>query len=702
MNADQRSAPSLNEVLLGSGFVEEAPVPRGALLQNIADYAIFMVATDGIITEWTESAYEVLGYRADEIVGKHLSILFTPEEIAAGEPQRELNQAAAKGRAEREAWRVHKNGKRMWMNAISTPVRDAEGNILAFTKISRDLTERKRAVMERETLEANLMTQLEDLRRLHEMSARLIEGADLHKVLEEILDATIALQHADFGNIQLYDPETGAMRIVAQRGFSERFLEHFRVVGPGDNSACGRALREHSRIVIDDTEEDVAFAAHRAIAAQEGFRAVQSTPIVDRNRSIKGVLSTHFRHPHVPPDRELQLTDLYMRLAADLIVRAQGEEAIRAARDAADRANRTKGRFLATASHDLRQPLQTISMLNGVLSRLVSASPTATEAIAKQEQAIKTMTRLLDALLDISKLESGAIKPHICDFALDALLDELHIEFSAIAEKKGLKFGVAASCTTVRSDRTLLGQVLRNLLSNALRYTHTGSVRVQCVQENETIRIDVSDTGVGIPPEHLPYIFDEFYQVGPSSSTKREGHGLGLSIVQRIVRLLSHEIHVRSGLGKGSVFSISLPAGENGGTQASGGAAGKRLLPAKGRHILLVDDEPEVLNATQLLLQVEGYRVTTASTSNEAVATAQKNSDIALLITDFHLSGNERGLDVIQSIREALGPRLKAVLMTGDTSNTVRDVAYDDCMKLATKPLDADEFLDVIGTLLNA
>jgi PAS domain S-box-containing protein len=575
MNADQRPAPSLNEVLLGSGFVEEARVLRGALLQNISDYAIFMVSTDGVIIEWTESAYKVLGYRTDEIVGKHLSILFTPEEVAAGEPQRELNQAAARGRAEREAWRLHKNGKRMWMNAISTPVRDAAGNILAFTKISRDLTERKRAVMERETLQANLLTQLEDMRRLHEMSARLIEVADLHKVLEEILDATIALQHADFGNIQLYDPEAGEMRIVAQRGFSERFLEHFRVVGPGDNSACGRALREYSRVVIEDTEKDAAFAAHRAIAAQEDFRAVQSTPIVDRNRSIKGVLSTHFRHPHVPSDREFQLTDLYMRLAADLIVRAQGEEAVRAARDAADRANGTKGRFLATASHDLRQPLQTISMLNGVLSRLVSESPTAAEAIAKQEQAIKTMTRLLDALLDISKLESGVIKPQICDFDLGALLEELHIEFSAVAEKKGLKFGVAASCFAARSDRTLLGQILRNLLSNAIRYTHNGSVCVQCIPEGEMIRIDVSDTGVGIPPDHLPYIFDEFYQVGSASNTAREGHGLGLSIVQRIVRLLNHEIRVQSRLGEGSVFSISLPAGENGGTQISGGSSGQ-------------------------------------------------------------------------------------------------------------------------------
>jgi len=287
-------------------------------------------------------------------------------------------------------------------------------------------------------------------------------------MLGEVLDATIALQRADYGNIQLFEPATGVLQIAAQRGFSAAFLEHFARVDMNEPSCCGRALRAGERVIIEDVEQDPEYLPHRAIAAHEGYRAVQSTPIRGPEGGTIGMLSTHFRQPHRPSDRELQLTDIYIRMVSGLIARAEDEEIVRAARDAANRANQAKSRFLATASHDLRQPLQTLALLNGTLRR-ISTTAMGNEVLAQQEQAIGGMSRLLNALLDISKLESGAIKPDPTDFAVSALFEELRQEFADLASNKGLTLEVTPCDDSVHSDPSLVGQILRNLVSNAIK-----------------------------------------------------------------------------------------------------------------------------------------------------------------------------------------------------------------------------------------
>jgi signal transduction histidine kinase/CHASE3 domain sensor protein len=427
----------------------------------------------------------------------------------------------------------------------------------------RDVAKRRRVEAERERVQHDLARQLADMRRLHELSSRLIVLHDLPRMLEEILDAVIELQRAELGNVQLLDRPTATLRIVAQRGFSPAFLEHFRIVDAAEPSACGRALQGKSRVIIEDVEQDPEYRPHLQAAAEAGYRAVQSTPIFGRDGSIMGVLSSHFARPHRPSDRDLQLTDLYMRIAAELIDAAQDAETIRAARDEANRANQTKGRFLATASHDLRQPLQALSMLNGSLRRRI-ADPEAGQIASQQQQAITVMAGLLNALLDISKLESGTVKPQIAACDLGALFEELGREFAAPAASKGLKLEVAPCQELALTDRLLLGQVLRNLLGNAVRYTRSGSVRLACRGEGDRLRIDVADTGIGIPPEHLRDIFDEFFQIGASPGGAREGHGLGLSIVKRAAQLLQHELRVQSDPGKGSVFSLLVPPAAHG------------------------------------------------------------------------------------------------------------------------------------------
>jgi two-component system, sensor histidine kinase len=372
------------------------------------------------------------------------------------------------------------------------------------------------------------------------------------------------------------------------------------------------------------------------------------------------------------------------------------------ARETADRANQGKSRFLATASHDLRQPLQTLALLNGSLRRLVG-EPDALEAIAQQELAIGAMSRLLNALLDISKLESGAIKPEPMDFKVAELFDELRNEFAGIAAKKGLDLEVEPSGNCVHSDPSLVEQILRNLLSNAIKYTRQGRVRLRCFHERDRlVRIEVIDTGIGIPSDQLPFICDEFYQVGVPTNSTRDGYGLGLSIVQRLVALLQVGFDVKSEVGKGSAFSLVLPASFAQVTppDAPAQAQTKSQIPDVKQHVLLVEDDQGVRDATRLLLRVEGYRVTAVATLAEALQTAQEFPALDLVLTDYHLGSGETGTQVITELREILNRPVNAVLMTGDTSTAMREVPLDTNVRVASKPIKADELLGLIKALL--
>jgi two-component system, sensor histidine kinase len=372
------------------------------------------------------------------------------------------------------------------------------------------------------------------------------------------------------------------------------------------------------------------------------------------------------------------------------------------AREAADRANRGKSRFLATASHDLRQPLQTLELLNGSLRRLPCSEPIA-QAVAQQGVAIGSMSRLLNALLDISKLESGAVQPEPTDFAVLAMFEELRREFATTAADKGLQFQVSAGEEYAHSDLSLIEQVMRNLVSNAIKYTQRGLVALRCAASADaTLSLEVLDTGIGIPVAQMQYIYDEFYQIGVPTNSTRDGYGLGLSIVQRIVKLLNLKLEVRSEVGKGSVFSLAVPASSA--RRARSGAARPttqpRQQPAGTPHVLLVEDDRSVRDATRMLLTVEGYQVTGVATLGEALAYATRKNPIDLLVTDYHLANGETGTAVITALRELLGTHLKAVLITGDTSTAVKDLPRDPFMRIASKPVQADELLTLMRGLL--
>lgn len=400
------------------------------------------------------------------------------------------------------------------------------------------------------------------------------------------------------------------------------------------------------------------------------------------------------------------------RVEAELIVARQIAEKAReaadvsrgtadAARESADRANLAKSRFLATASHDLRQPLQSLSLLNGALRRAI-ADPEASQALAQQEQAIGAMSRLLNALLDISKLESGAVKPDPADFAVNALFDEMRLEFAGLASSKGLTLRVSRCEECAHSDRTLVEQILKNLLSNAIKYTREGWVSLRCFHpEPSSVRIEVHDTGVGIASDQLHFIYDEFYQVGVPTNSSRDGYGLGLSIVQRLVSLLGAELEVTSEPGTGSIFTLTLPAGQGPGTRSAEAPRAAEHDRHGPIYVLLVEDDASVRDATRLLLKSEGYEVTVAASLTEALERGSAMPKLDLLLTDYHLREGETGMQVIEALREKLGQAVKAVLITGDTSSAVHDLRVDPYVRVASKPIRAEELIYILRALLN-
>jgi PAS domain S-box-containing protein len=384
----------------------------------------------------------------------------------------------------------------------------------------------------------------------------------------------------------------------------------------------------------------------------------------------------------------------------DVTERKRIETELVSAREAANRANLAKSRFLATASHDLRQPLQTLALLNGTLRRVV-ANQGALAAISQQEQAINAMSRLLGALLDISKLESGAIRPDVSDFTVVALFEEMRREFADVAASKGLSLEVQTEALTVHSDRSLIEQVLRNLVSNAIKYTREGWVSLRSLREGARVRVEVLDTGIGIPADQIPHIYDEFFQVGVAPNTSRDGYGLGLSIVQRIVKLLDLELEVRSEFGKGSKFTLTLPASTRQAPSNPGPSLRtvKHRAPHRRPHVLLVEDDAAVRDATQMLLRAESYQVTAVTSLAEALSAADGADFLDVVITDYHLGQGETGLQVIEGLRARLGESLKAVLVTGDTSSAIHKLPRHSFTRVASKPMQADALLDLLREL---
>jgi len=363
----------------------------------------------------------------------------------------------------------------------------------------------------------------------------------------------------------------------------------------------------------------------------------------------------------------------------------------------AERANQGKSKFLAAASHDLRQPLQTLELLHGVLERRV-ADPESRATLAQLGDAVVHMTELLDSLLDVNRLESGEISPEITDFSVAPVMARACEELAPVAASKGLQLRVVPCSSVIRSDRRLLARMLSNLLTNAVKYTDHGKVLVGCRHRGGTLRIEVWDNGIGIAADQLDAIFEEFYRVA-RSDTGRSGLGLGLYIVQRFAQLLDHTVEVWSAPGKGTMFALVVALAD--------GAAERALWERRVAEetsapvILLVEDDPLQRDALRTLLELEGYRIMTAATGKEALAQLGEPTSVRphVVVADYNLPGGMTGLDTIRKVRRAMGEQLPSVVITADRSSTVRRTIEADGIMSVSKPVRTAELVSAVEAL---
>ncbi|PWC62195.1 hypothetical protein TSH58_25600 [Azospirillum sp. TSH58] len=357
------------------------------------------------------------------------------------------------------------------------------------------------------------------------------------------------------------------------------------------------------------------------------------------------------------------------------------------AREAAEQADRSKSRFLAAASHDLRQPMQSMFFFAEALHSHVH-SPRGRDALAMLERGMETLKGLLDSLLDVSQLDAGVIEPRIEDIPVKPLLDDIGSSYAPVAAAKGLDLQVVNHHDlTVRSDRNLLGRMVRNLVENAIRYTERGVIRLECHPLDGHAGIQVRDTGIGISGEQMSWIFEEFYQVGNPERDRNQGLGLGLAIVQKLSALLGHPVEVRSELGKGSVFRISVPLGD---AAESPAPAPSSREPERGRLAVLIDDDAIVLMGLRSIFQDWGYDTIVASSTDEALErlrAAGRRPDV--MVADYRLREHKVGTEAILKVRELAGTPVPAVLLTGDSGPDVMQEAERHGIGVMFKPVTA-------------
>ena len=487
------------------------------LVESVRDYAIFALDASGYILTWNTGAHQLKGYTREEIVGRHFSTFYPEEAVASGFPQTELELAARDGRFEDEGWRIRKDGTRFWANVVITALRDPRGTLVGYAKVTRDLTERKRA---------------EEALRVSEERFRLL--------VQNVSDYGIFMLDPE-GHVRSWND--GAERI---NGYTAQEIigRHFSVFYPPEEVAAGRP------------EEELVAAARDGRFEEESWRVRKNG-----SRFWSNIVVTPLRLP----DGTLLG---FAKVTRDLTERKRSEE--RALEDArrvasAESANRAKSEFLAAMSHELRTPLNAIGGYAELLA-LGLRGPVTTEQSADLDRIRRSQQHLLaiiNDLLNYSRIEAGRLSLDLVDVPADEMLESVAAMMTPQARSRGLAldFAPCSPSLMLRTDRTKIEQILINLLSNAIKFTPEGGrVSMTCSEApGDRVRITVSDTGIGIPPDKQEAIFEPFVQVGRTLSNPGEGTGLGLAISRDLARAMGGSLVVRSAPGAGSTFTLELP-----------------------------------------------------------------------------------------------------------------------------------------------
>ncbi|MBR0643874.1 response regulator [Roseomonas hellenica] len=527
-----------------------------------------------------------------------------------------------------------------------------------------------------------LLTSKEELQSLNEELTAL--NSQLQEALERQRTTSDDLQNVLFStDVATLFLDTD-LRI---RFFTPITKALFRVI-PGD---IGRPLADLRSLAADD-------------ALPADARTVLRT-LAPLNREIEALDGAWFMRRILPYRTHDDRVEGVVITFTDITERKRAAKALEAAKQQAEQANIAKSRFLAAASHDLRQPLQTLVLLQGLLAKAVTGEA-AQKLVALLDPTLSAMSGMLNTLLDINQIEAGTVSAEVESVPVNDLFGRLRDEFAYHARAQGLALRVVPCGLTVRTDPRLLEQMIRNLLSNALKYTRHGKVLLGCRRHAGLLSIEIWDTGIGIPAEALQAIFEEYHQLDNAARERSHGLGLGLSIVRRLGKMLGHLVRVRSWPDKGSVFTIEValaPAEADARSSYHGLLAdGAGDTPRSG-VILVVEDDPDVRDLLILILKDEGHKVIVASDGIAALdLVAREGLQPDLVLADYNLPNGMDGLQFSGTLRERLRRQVPVIILTGDISTrTLRDIALLNCVRLH-KPMKLPELVEAVQGLLRS
>jgi signal transduction histidine kinase/DNA-binding response OmpR family regulator len=558
-------------------------------------------------------------------------------------------------------------------------------------ELTSTIAERERAEEELSALKDELAAQLAEMTRLHQLSVRLSDTLELQPLYREILGAVVGLDNGDMGMLCLHDRDCGDLEIVSSTGLAEDYVEFLGRISKGQG-ACGAAPANGAAEVIEDIETEPAFASHLHRARAAGIRAAHSVPLLTRGGALIGAIAVYFRERRRPSDRQTRLVELYLRQAAHALENARLHREIQDA-------SRRKDEFLAMLAHELRNPLAPILNAIHLLRRSDADQGAVEQASAMVERQVRVMARLVDDLLDVSRITRRKIQLRQEAVELTAVLGRA-VQSTRIAMETAnhsLEVRTPTEPVHIHVDPTRLEQILANLLNNAAKYTPPGGrVVLTAERADQEVILRVQDNGIGIAPEMLPRVFELFAQAERSLDRSQGGLGIGLTLVQRLVELHGGSVRAYSeGLGRGSEFVVRLPVV----CQPAAEERPASRAPSSGAStsVLVVDDSKDTADSLAMLLGLCRHQVYVANNGARALELAREHRP-QVVIMDIGLPGMD-GYETARRLRREAGMESAFLIaMTGygqqEDRLRSREAGFNEHL---VKPVDLAVLQEFIG-----